>query len=99
MMDISKDSIKNELHELFHKLETERDELKVRAHLTIVELEQAWSATETKWNTLKSQLDSIDKGIENATGDFGNGFKALGKEIKHAYKDIRLGIQSSQLTK
>lgn len=98
-MKISKDSIKNEMHDLFNKLETERDELKVRAHLTIVELEQAWSDTETKWNTLKSKLDSIDKGIESATGDFGSGFKALGKEIKNAYEDIRIGIQSSQLTK
>lgn len=98
-MKISKDSIKNELHELFQKLETERDELKVKAHLTIAELEDAWNTAETKWNSLKSKLNSIDRGVENASDDFGKGFKVLEKEIKQAYKDIRTGIKSSQLTK
>ncbi|MBT8140817.1 MAG: hypothetical protein HKN88_08990 [Gammaproteobacteria bacterium] len=88
-----------ELKELFDKLKQERDELKVKAHLAKAEIGDKWEVAEDKWQTLKDKNTIIAKSVGKAGGDIGEGFKALGAELKNAYKDIRAGIEASKLTK
>lgn len=88
-----------ELKEAFDKVKQERDELKVKLKLTQYEVSDKWDAAEGKWQTFKDKNAVIAKSVGKAGDDVATGFKALGKELKNAYKDIRAGIDSSKLTK
>ena len=88
-----------ELKEVFEKVKQERDELKVKLKLTKYEVEEKWDIAEGKWQSFKNKNAVIAKSVGKAGGDVADGFKALGTELKHAYKDIRAGIDSSKLTK
>ncbi len=91
--------LNEELKEFFEKVKQERDELKVKLKLTKYEAQDKWDIVEGKWQTFKDKNAVIAKSVGKAGDDLATGFKALGKEIKHAYKDIRAGIDSSKLTK
>ena len=91
--------LNSELKEYFEKIKEERDELKLKLKLTKYEVQEKWDIAEGKWQTFKDKNAVIAKSVGKAGDDLATGFKALGKEIKHAYKDIRSGIASSKLTK
>ena len=93
------DIVKKKSNELYEKLKTERDELELKTHLMKEELEDIWQASEKQWSRFRSKFSSINKGVGNAVSDLGTGFNDLGGEIKKAYKDIKIGIKSSELTK
>jgi len=63
------------------------------------EIGDKWEATEEQWSRFKSKFNSIKKGTGEAADDLSSGFSKLGNEIKEAYKNIKIGIESSQLTK
>ena len=90
---------KDEFKELYEKIKTERDELKLQSHLAKAELKDKWNEAEENWNKFETKFMVIEKSTVTAAKDVGEGFKALGKELKHAYQDIRTGIKSSKLTK
>lgn len=93
------DIVKNKSNELYEKLKTERDELELKTHLMGDEIEDIWQASEKQWSRFSSKLLSINKGVGSAINDLGSGFNDLGDEIKKAYKDIKTGIKSADLTK
>ncbi len=98
-MNNTTDKIKSKSHELYEKLKTERDELKLQTHLMKEELDEKWEESEKQWSHFKSKYSTIKRGVSDAGSDLVDGFSALGHEIKNAYKDIKTGIQSSKLTK
>ena len=53
----------------------------------------------SKWESFKAKTAIIEDSVEDAGGDIGHGLMELGKEIKHAYQDVKNGIESSKLTK
>ena len=91
--------MKKKSKKLYKKLKTQRDELKLQTHLMKEELEEKWEATEKQWSQFKSKFSTIKRGAGDAAGDLASGFSTMGHEIKAAYKDIKLGIKSSKLTK
>ena len=91
--------LNDELKEFYDKVQQERDELKVKLKLTKYEVSDKWDIAEAKWQSFKDKNSVIAKSVGKAGDDVAAGFKALGKELKHAYKDIRAGIDSSKLTK
>ena len=91
--------LNEELKEFYDKVQQERDELKVKLKLTKYEVSDKWDIAEGKWQTFKDKNAVIAKSVGKAGEDVAAGFKSLGKELKHAYKDIRAGIDSSKLTK
>ncbi|MCW8870415.1 MAG: hypothetical protein OQK49_06885 [Proteobacteria bacterium] len=98
-MNNTTENMKNKSHEIYEKLKTERDQLKLKRHLMNEELEEKWQSSEKQWSRLKSKFSTITKGAGEAVDDLSLGFSVLGDEIKEAYKDIKLGIKSSKLTK
>lgn len=93
------DKTKETSNELYELLKTERDELKLKTHLMKADVNDMWQASEKQWSRFKSKFSTIKRGVGDATDDLESGFSALGHEIKEAYKDIKKGIKSSQLTK
>lgn len=83
-----------EAEDLFEHIKEQRDELRVQAHLAKLELMDKWKETEEKWHHFSKKFRAINKGTEKATDDVARGFKLLGEELKHAYKDLKQSIKS-----
>ena len=47
--------LNEEVKDLFEKLKTERDELKVKVHLGKADMSDKWNAVEEKWESFKKQ--------------------------------------------
>lgn len=93
------DNLNDKIKTLYEDLEIDRDELKVKLSLMKLELREKWEHTEIKWNSFKAKASIIENSVEDAGSDIGHGLVELGKEIKHAYKDVKKGIEASKLTK
>lgn len=98
-MTLSKENFKEHIQKLKNELKVDRDELKLQLHLAKSELKDQWETTEVKWRHFKSKSKVINDSVGEAGHDLAAGLRELGKEIKHAYKDIKRGIKSSKLTK
>jgi len=98
-MSDMKDNISVKIKELYADLEIERDEIKLKLGLMKLEVREQWEKTESQWQSFKNKAGVIEESVEKASVDVGHGLTELGKEIKHAYKDIKKGIKASNLTK
>jgi hypothetical protein len=94
-----KDNIYVKIMTLHDDLKIERDEIKVKLSLMKLELRDKWEHVEIKWNSFKTKVAIIEDSVEDAGSDISHGLLELGKEIKHAYKDVKKGIESSKLAK
>jgi len=83
------DEAEKKLQELLAKLQQERDELRVRAHLLKAELKQEWDEVERKWGHVESRLDRARAGARASAGEIGAATAQLGEEIANAYKRMR----------
>jgi cysteinyl-tRNA synthetase len=82
------DSQKN-VKQLVDRLRTERDELRVRAHLLKAELRDEWDVVEAKWEKLEPKLERLRDGAKESAGDVGAAISQLGEEIAHTYRRLR----------
>jgi hypothetical protein len=98
-MTLLKESYKEDLEKLYEELKVDRDQTKLKLHLAKLEIQEKWEKTEHKLQNFQSKFKAIEKSVGDAGGDIGNGLVVLGKEIKHAYQDIKKGINTSKLTK
>ncbi len=98
-MNDTTEKMKIKSHELYEKLKTERDELKLQAHLMKAELSDKWDDAEKKWAHFKSNFSTIKKGGRDTTSSFSSGFSALGYELSDAYTHIKKDIKSNKPTK
>lgn len=94
-----KDNLKEKVKTLYEDLKNERDEIELKMSLMKLELREQWENTEIKWKRFKAKAAIIEGSVEDAGSDIGHGLVELGKEIKHAYKDVKKGIKASKLTK
>ncbi len=84
--------IKEELNEFMQTLATERDELKVKAHLLSRELAEEWVDVEKKWDNFQLRASKVaEAGKEGATEVY-EASKLLGNEIGEAYRRIRKSL-------
>jgi hypothetical protein len=86
------DEIKEEYRQLAADLKTQRDEIKVRAHLLRMEAAEEWQAVEKKYEHLRGKL----KKASEEAGASSEGVKAavelLATEIKASFRRIKKSL-------
>lgn len=83
---------KDELRELQQKLRTERDELKLKAHLLKAEMRDEWETVEEKWQHFESRMSQKKQAADRAKDEVARTLSKMGDEIKAAYRRIRNSI-------
>ena len=79
--------------QIIDKLRTERDELRVRAHLAKAEMKEEWEKLEDKWEDLEARAKSAKAEASEASKNVGSALEILGDELSQAYRRIRGRLQ------
>lgn len=83
------DEIKEEYRELARDLQTQRDEIKVRAHLLGMEAAEEWKAVEKKYEQLRGTLKRASEKAEASTEGVRAAIELLATEIKSSFVRIK----------
>lgn len=78
---------KEKLSGLKEKLEQERDELRVKAHLAKMDAKDEWPAMEEKWEAFKEKVSDLD--FDDLTEDMAEAAGRLGEEIREGYEKLK----------
>ena len=79
--------------EVVDKLKTERDELRVRAHLLKSELRDELDALESKWDHLESRMGQLQEASKESAEEVGAAVKQLTEELAAGYRRIKKSVQ------
>lgn len=74
---------------LIEDIKTTRDELKLKAHLFEMEMQDEWAALEKKWDGLDLNLDDAGAAAKEAAGNVGAAAGLLIEELGKGYKKIK----------
>lgn len=74
---------------LIERLQRERDELRVKIHLTKLELREEWEELEQKWDRIKTRSGGAVKEAREAGKDVGAATRSVLEEIREGYRRIR----------
>jgi len=85
-------TMRERLRDMLEKLEQERDELKVRAHLGKAEAREEWEKMEGRIAELRSRLDRAGDEAGDVMEDVGAAAKLLGEEIREGFARIRKSL-------
>ena len=85
-------TMRERLTEMLAKLEQERDELKVRAHLGKAEAREEWDKLEGRIAELRGRLDKEGDEAGDVMEDVGAAAKLLGEEIRDGFARIRRSL-------
>ncbi|MDD2463309.1 MAG: hypothetical protein PHI97_04875 [Desulfobulbus sp.] len=80
--------IKEEFGNLVDRLKTERDQIKLKAHLASMDAKEEFTAAEQKWNQLKDKAAEIADDAVDTSEDYISKAKIIGEELKETYKRI-----------
>lgn len=80
---------REKLQSLLQRLETERDELKVKIGLAKLEAKEEWTEMEEKLDRLRGRMKRLRDEADDASDDIGEAFELLGDEIKEGFSRIR----------
>jgi SMC interacting uncharacterized protein involved in chromosome segregation len=80
---------KEKLDQMMKRLETERDELKVKLGLAKLEAREEWQELEKKMDTLRGRMKVLGGEAKEASGDVGAALDTLGGEIKDGFERLR----------
>ena len=83
------DEIKEEYRELAKDLQTQRDEIKVRAHLLGMEAAEEWKAVEKKYEQLRGKLERASEAAGASSEGVRTAIDLLAKEIKSTFIRIK----------
>lgn len=83
------DEIKEEYRELAADLQTQRDEIKVRAHLLRMEAAEEWKDVEKKYEQLRGRLKRASDVAEASSEGVRTAIDLLAKEIKASFGRIK----------
>ncbi len=83
------DEIKEEYRELAGDLLTQRDEIRVRAHLLGMEAAEEWQAVEKKYEQLRGRMKKASEAAEASSGGVKAAVELLATEIKATFSRIR----------
>ncbi len=92
MDNINTDKAREEVDKIVQKLEQERDELLLKAHLLKADAKDEWVKVEQQYNHFKSQADKIGKEAKASSGDIYAAAKLLGEEVVRSFERIRKSI-------
>lgn len=80
---------KEKLADLMKKLETERDELKMKLGLAKLEAREEWQELENKMESLRGRMKVLGGEAKEASGDVADAARGLAGEIKEGFARIR----------
>lgn len=80
--------IKEEFGNLLDRLKTERDQIKLKAHLASMEAKEEFAATEQKWHQFKEKASEIADDAVDTSEEYAAKAKIIGEELKETYKRI-----------
>lgn len=78
---------KTRLGELKEKLEQERDELRVKAHLAKMDAKDEFGGMEGKWEAFKEKVSEID--FDDVSDDVAEAAGRLAEELREGYDKLR----------
>ena len=79
--------------DVVEKLKTERDELKVRAHLMKAEVHDEFEALEGKWEHLESNVSRLKDASKESAGEIGAAVKQLAEELAAGYRRVKKSVR------
>ena len=80
---------KEKIRSLLERLETERDELKVKVGLAKLEAKEEWQEIQGKLDRLRGRMKVLGEEADDAGEDVGAALEMLGSEIKEGFNRIR----------
>jgi hypothetical protein len=83
------DDTREKLQEMMTRLETERDELKVKLGLAKLEAREEWQELEKKMDALRGRMKVLGGEAKEASGDIGTAAGQLADEIKDGFARLR----------
>ncbi len=84
--------VKKELDKIKQTLATERDELRVKAHLLTKEVTSEWEDVEKKWDNFQLKASNVAEAGQEGMSEVYEATKLLGNEIGGAYQRIRKAL-------
>ncbi len=81
-------TIKQDFENLLDKLQSERDEIKLKLHLASMEAKEEFDEAEKQWGHLKNKAAEIADDSVETSEEFINKAKIVGEELKKAYNRI-----------
>ncbi|MFA6161989.1 MAG: hypothetical protein WC685_01020 [Methylobacter sp.] len=81
-------TIKQDFENLLDKLQSERDEIKLKLHLASMEAKEEFDEAEKQWGHLKNKAAEIADDSVETSEEFINKAKIVGEELKEAYNRI-----------
>lgn len=80
--------MKEEFGNLIDRLKTERDNIKLKAHLATMDAKEEFDAAEEKWYQLKDKATQIADEAIDTSEEYISKAKIVGDELKETYKRI-----------
>lgn len=74
---------------IMHKLEAERDELRLKLNLAKLEARDEWDDLEKKMDSLKGRMKVLKEEAKDAGDDVGAAFDVLADEIKEGFSRLK----------
>lgn len=79
----------SKLDGMLRKLETERDELRVKLNLAKMDAKDEWDDVEKKMEALKGRMKVVSEEAKEASGDVGAAIDVLADEVKEGFSRLR----------
>ena len=81
--------MRDDIETMVEKLKTERDELRVKAHLLRAELRDEWQEIEDRFEHFRSKSRRVLETSGEAGEEVLDSLRAVGKEVADGYRKIR----------
>lgn len=84
-----------DFEEIWEKLKTERDELRVQAHLATAEVKEELEELEKAWHDVEKRMREFKEDAAEVSGEIHTSTKVVLEELGTAYKRIKSRLGSS----
>lgn len=79
----------SDIEDFWEKLKTERDEMRVQAHLARAELRDEWEEVEEKWQQAEQQFSRLQDQAVETTAEMQRATRVVMEEIAKTYDRIK----------
>ena len=79
----------SDIDDFWEKLKTQRDEMKVQAHLARAEFRDEWNEVEEKWQKAEQALNRMQDQAIETTAEMQKSAKVIMEEIASTYERIK----------
>lgn len=83
------DDLEHKFNKLAADLKTERDILRLRAHLLKAEARQELNELEEKWQHFESKMGRVGDSAKKSAKEIDAATKQLGEELANAYRRLK----------